>query len=103
VQRQPTPWAAVLAGLAAAGVSFDVVPIATWLERLAVAPDDVPAKKLLPFFQQRYAPGRRSTEQTFETTKACAGSRTLSKVAAVDEALVKQFVGHWRETGFFAA
>ncbi|KAJ6624936.1 L-aminoadipate-semialdehyde dehydrogenase [Mycena sp. CBHHK59/15] len=95
-------WDDMLQGLKSAGLKFDVVDRAEWVNRLARSdPDGVknPTIKLLPFFQMRYAKAPRQP-MVFETVKTAKAAPSIGASPPISLDLVGKWVAHWRKTGF---
>jgi thioester reductase-like protein len=84
--------------LADAGLKFERVSPAEWLERLAASDPDPavnPTIKLLEFFRAKYAKPKAGPGVFFETEKARAESESLRRVGAPDAALIGKMVKYW--------
>jgi thioester reductase-like protein len=88
--------------LHAAGLAFEQVPAATWLERLAASnpdPEVNPTIKLLDFYRSKYAApeaGAKAGPAVFYETKLTeAASPALRAVGVPDAALIGKMVKYW--------
>ncbi|KIR43110.1 L-aminoadipate-semialdehyde dehydrogenase [Cryptococcus deuterogattii 99/473] len=97
-------WSDILSGLSAAGLKFDIVSRAEWLDRLSKSNPDVtvnPTYKLLGFYQNRL--GKKDERPTLEfkvdrTEKESATMR--DQVKKVGPELAAVWAKRWRQSGF---
>ncbi|KAJ7356425.1 male sterility protein-domain-containing protein, partial [Mycena albidolilacea] len=97
-------WQDILAALRMAGLKFEAVDRAQWLQRLAESEPDGeknPTIKLLPFFQMRYGTAYRRP-MVFLTNKTAAISPSIRNAPPISPELVGKWVANWRETGFLS-
>ncbi|GBE77228.1 putative three-domain protein [Sparassis crispa] len=98
-----TTWDTVLAGLKQAGVRFDVVDSAEWLNRLAKSDSDVqtnPAVKLLAYYRERFGKLSDRPPIQFSIDGTSQVSPSIAACKPVSEELIGRWVQHWREVGF---
>ncbi|KIY64013.1 NAD(P)-binding protein, partial [Cylindrobasidium torrendii FP15055 ss-10] len=97
-----TKWTDLIDWIEAAGVKFDKVDPATWVERLANSEQD-PAKnptvKLLGFFREFYGPAFRQPI-IFKTEETLKWGPALGRTPPITKDIVAKWIGHWRKTGF---
>ncbi|KAJ7885729.1 male sterility protein-domain-containing protein [Mycena olivaceomarginata] len=94
----------ILAALRVAGLKFEAVDRAQWLQHLAESEPDGeknPTIKLLPFFQMRYGTAYRRP-MVFLTDKTAAISPSIRNAPPISPELVGKWVANWRETGFLS-
>lgn len=104
---RPFKWSALLDALREAGLQFEAVEPAVWLQRLRESDQDPtrnPPVKLLSFWEERYgAKGQDSgnrRETTFSTKLAQRDSSVLNGVKdAIELGLIDKFVASWRREG----
>lgn len=105
VHPSPFSWEKdFLPKLREAGMHFDTVGYAEWLEKLRTAEADVeknPSQKLLGFWEaQSRSRGTTQGAVTFDTRSAVEISLALKNATrVVDGQLVKEMVDAWREAG----
>jgi thioester reductase-like protein len=89
--------------LASAGLVFEQVAAADWLQRLASSnPDPAlnPTIKLLEFFRAKYQKPRTGGTVLFETKISESVSESLRNVRAPDAALIAKMVQYWTTTAW---
>lgn len=96
-------WEVVLAGLKRAGVQFDAVDRAEWLDRLAKSDSDAernPAIKLLAYYRGRFGKLNVRPPLEFNVDHTSQAAPSIGQCPAVSEELVGKWVEHWRAVGF---
>jgi len=96
-------WDTVLAGLRQAGVKFDEVDVAEWLDRLAKSDADVehnPTVKLLEYYRERFGKLSQRPPMEFKVDLTSKVSPSIAECNAVSEGLIAKWVAHWRSVGF---
>lgn len=98
-------WDTVVAGLQQAGMQFDVVDRAEWLDRLAKSDPDGernPAIKLLAYYRSRYGKSTGQPSIAFVVDNTSKIAPSIASSPAISEELVVKWVQHWRAVGFLA-
>ncbi|GAA5892683.1 hypothetical protein JCM6882_000555 [Rhodosporidiobolus microsporus] len=111
LQPNLVPFSDVLDALAAAGMQFERVPPAEWVEKLAKGPQDPvvnPTIKLLEFYKSKYsaAPAASAAaappapRKKLDCTHTLAASESLRAAPTVGKELMAKYVEAWRSSGF---
>nr|XP_019007008.1 uncharacterized protein I203_00603 [Kwoniella mangroviensis CBS 8507]OCF70469.1 hypothetical protein I203_00603 [Kwoniella mangroviensis CBS 8507] len=94
----------ILDGLEAAGLSFQRVSPAEWLNKVEASTDDPetnPSKQMLHMWKAAYGNLTVSQKEVLvDTTNARQSSRTMSDLPDVDEAHIVKMVQAWKKRGF---
>ncbi|WWC93869.1 hypothetical protein V866_000705 [Kwoniella sp. B9012] len=94
----------ILDGLEAAGLSFQKVSPAEWLNQVEASSDDPetnPSKQMLHMWKAAYGnPTVSQKEVLVDTTNARQSSRTMSDLPDVDEQHIVKMVQAWKKCGF---
>ncbi|WWD02658.1 hypothetical protein V865_000698 [Kwoniella europaea PYCC6329] len=97
-------WNTILDGLEAAGLSFQRVSPADWLNRVEASSDDPetnPNKQMLHMWKAAYGnPTVSQKEVLVDTTNARQSSRTMSDLPDIDEEHIVKMVQAWKKSGF---
>jgi len=97
------PWSSILDALHSAGLPFRPLPRHDWLKALRASDPDErrnPSRKLLAFYESKYAATDEVVRAGLCVDKTIAVSRWLREAPVVGEELVGKWVGSWRESGF---
>lgn len=98
VNPQVIDWNDVLQAMKDAGMNFDIVSPAKWVEELA-KDDTNPAYKLMSFYETNFKEAFKMP--IWETSKTSAMTPLISQSPILDSTLFTKFLQRWESVGFY--